>query len=154
MWKNCQWLATGWWFSLGPPVSSTNKTDRHGIIEILLKVALNTIKPNLYNSMLTDIDSFNYNAKLLWKNVKTFWKLSSPPLESRNVSKENSITAQILSLLTDCLDQFLIIQSFLEVTGNLSSPTKKQSIWLAYLYIQTISNRGSFSEKLSAKHVW
>ena len=32
------------WFSLGPPVSSTNKTDRHKITEILLKVTLNTIK--------------------------------------------------------------------------------------------------------------
>ena len=41
----CQWLATGWWFSLGPPVSSTNKTDCHDITEILLKVVLNTIKP-------------------------------------------------------------------------------------------------------------
>jgi hypothetical protein len=29
----------------GPPVSSTNKAYRHDIIEILLKVALNTIKP-------------------------------------------------------------------------------------------------------------
>jgi hypothetical protein len=28
----------------GPQVSSTNKTDRHDITEILLKVALNTIK--------------------------------------------------------------------------------------------------------------
>jgi hypothetical protein len=28
----------------GTPVSSTNKTDRHDIIEIVLKVALNTIK--------------------------------------------------------------------------------------------------------------
>jgi hypothetical protein len=28
---------------LGTPVSSTNKTDRHDITEILLKVALNTI---------------------------------------------------------------------------------------------------------------
>jgi hypothetical protein len=27
--KVCQWLATGWWFSLGTPVSSTYKTDRH-----------------------------------------------------------------------------------------------------------------------------
>ena len=35
--KVCQWLATG------PPVSSTNKTDRYDITEILLKVALNTI---------------------------------------------------------------------------------------------------------------
>ena len=30
-------------FLRGPPVSSTNKTDRHDIAEILLKVALNTI---------------------------------------------------------------------------------------------------------------
>jgi hypothetical protein len=31
-------------FPPGPPVSSTNKADRHDITEILLKVALNTIK--------------------------------------------------------------------------------------------------------------
>jgi hypothetical protein len=41
--KVCQWLAVGRWFSVGTPVSSTNKTDRHDIAEILLKVALNTI---------------------------------------------------------------------------------------------------------------
>ena len=39
--KVYQGLATGLWFSL---VSSTNKTDRHYITEILLKVALSTIK--------------------------------------------------------------------------------------------------------------
>jgi len=33
----------GRWFSVGTPVSFTNKTDRHNITEILLKVALNTI---------------------------------------------------------------------------------------------------------------
>jgi hypothetical protein len=33
-------------YSLDTPVSSTNKTDRHVVTEILLKVALNTIKPN------------------------------------------------------------------------------------------------------------
>jgi hypothetical protein len=43
--KVCQWLATGQWFSPGPPVSSIDKTDCHDIAEILLKVALNTIKP-------------------------------------------------------------------------------------------------------------
>ena len=42
--KVCQWLTTGRWFSLGPLVPSTNKTDRHDITEIFLKVALNTIK--------------------------------------------------------------------------------------------------------------
>jgi hypothetical protein len=41
--KVCQWLATGWWFSADTPVSSTNKTDGHGIADILLKVALSTI---------------------------------------------------------------------------------------------------------------
>ena len=42
--KACHWLATGWWFSAGTSVSSTNKTNHHDITEILLKVALNTIK--------------------------------------------------------------------------------------------------------------
>jgi hypothetical protein len=36
---------TGWWFSPGIPVSSTNKTDCHDVTEILLKVVLNTIIP-------------------------------------------------------------------------------------------------------------
>ena len=38
------WPATGRWFSHGSLVSSTNKTDRHNITEILLKVALSTNK--------------------------------------------------------------------------------------------------------------
>jgi cytochrome c1 len=37
-------IATGRWFSAGHLVSSTSKTDCHDIAEILLKVALNTIK--------------------------------------------------------------------------------------------------------------
>ena len=55
--KVCQWLATGRWFSPVTPVSSTNKTDRHDITEILLKVALNT-KPNPKPSI------FNYGCHL------------------------------------------------------------------------------------------
>jgi len=38
--KVYQLLAHGWWFSLGTPASSTTKTGRHDIAEILLKVAL------------------------------------------------------------------------------------------------------------------
>jgi hypothetical protein len=42
--KVCQWLATGTdSFTPGNPVSSTNKTDRNDIAELVLKVALNTI---------------------------------------------------------------------------------------------------------------
>jgi hypothetical protein len=44
--KVCHWLASGQWFSMGTPVSSTNKTDRHDITEILLKVVLNTMIKN------------------------------------------------------------------------------------------------------------
>ena len=42
--KVCQCLAAGPGFFPGTPVSSTNKTDRHVITKILLKVTLNTIK--------------------------------------------------------------------------------------------------------------
>ena len=44
--KVCQLLVAGLWFSPGTQISSTAKTDRHDITEILLKVVLNTINPN------------------------------------------------------------------------------------------------------------
>jgi hypothetical protein len=40
--KVYQLLAQGQWFSPGTPASSTTKTGRHDIVEILLKVALST----------------------------------------------------------------------------------------------------------------
>jgi len=40
--KVYQLLAQGQWFSPDTPASSTTKTGRHDIAEILLKVALNT----------------------------------------------------------------------------------------------------------------
>jgi len=62
--KFCQWLATGRWFSPGPPVSSTNKTDRHDITEILLKVALSwnkqTNKHHVSGSIATFTMIFGY----------------------------------------------------------------------------------------------
>ena len=54
--KDCQWLATGWWFSSGTPVSSTIKTDRHDITEIVLKVSLNTITLT-HNYIKTNVTS-------------------------------------------------------------------------------------------------
>jgi hypothetical protein len=46
--KVYQLLAHGWWFSPGTPASSTTKTGRHNIAEILLKVALNTKNQSFY----------------------------------------------------------------------------------------------------------
>jgi hypothetical protein len=45
-------FVTGQWFS---PVSSTNKPDRSLITEILLKMALNTINPNLKPCLLLKV---------------------------------------------------------------------------------------------------
>jgi hypothetical protein len=42
-----QLLAHGRWFSPGTPISSTTKTGRHDIAEILLKVALNRINKSI-----------------------------------------------------------------------------------------------------------
>ena len=47
--KAYQLLAYGLWFSPGTPASSTTKTGRHGIAEILLKVALKHQKSNQIN---------------------------------------------------------------------------------------------------------
>jgi hypothetical protein len=52
----------------GPLVSSTNKTDRHDITEILLKMALNTIKPT-NTVVLKDVEMtlFKYLTKEKYK---------------------------------------------------------------------------------------
>jgi hypothetical protein len=57
-------LAHGRWFSPGTPATSTTKTGRHDIAEILLKVALNTknqIKSIIFgfNQMFVPIVKFN-----------------------------------------------------------------------------------------------
>ena len=55
--KVCQLSVTGRGFSPCTPVSSANKTDRHDITEILLKVALNTLnhKNNITASRTTPL---------------------------------------------------------------------------------------------------
>ena len=53
---------------MGTPVSSINKTDRHDITEILLKVALNTI--NQTNQLFQNDDK---NAKLMKTSLTMQW---------------------------------------------------------------------------------
>jgi hypothetical protein len=50
----CQGLAAGRLFSPGTPISSLNKTDRHDIAELLLKLALNTINSNINTSYASE----------------------------------------------------------------------------------------------------
>ena len=67
--KDCQWLAITWWFSPGPPVFSTNRTDRHDITEIVFKVLLNTmatilpIIPNTHTPPPTRIFILTWNLE-------------------------------------------------------------------------------------------
>ena len=63
--KVCESLATGQWFSPDILVSSTNKTDRHDITEIVLKVALRAISLNLL-----------YKNVRNRHNVANSWKLA------------------------------------------------------------------------------
>ena len=64
--KTCQWLAAGRLFSPGTPVFSTNKTYRHDITEILLKVALNTITITLTpNGKIQQTLNFNKKNNIL-----------------------------------------------------------------------------------------
>ena len=88
--KICQWLATGWWFS---PVSSTNKTDRYDIIEILLKVVLNTITRFLTRwwwyllcgKTTCFVEFFNSASSLKWqstgRHVAPFWHIIPIPCQ-------------------------------------------------------------------------
>jgi hypothetical protein len=48
--KVCQWLMTSRWFSPDTLIPFTNTTEHHDITEIWLKVALNTITPNLVSA--------------------------------------------------------------------------------------------------------
>jgi hypothetical protein len=69
--KAYQLLVHGRWFSPDTLASSTTKTGRHDIAEILLKVALNTININLNPAMghslldLLRMQNMSYFCKLL-----------------------------------------------------------------------------------------
>jgi hypothetical protein len=58
-------------FSFDTPVSSTNKTYRHEITEILLKVALNTITHAVFS---TEAEELGQERK--GKNIRKSWIFS------------------------------------------------------------------------------
>ena len=66
----CQWLAAVRLFSPGTPVSASNKTGRHDIAVILLKVALNTISLTHSTSQIGD-------PIIKWNPEINFFELTS-----------------------------------------------------------------------------
>jgi hypothetical protein len=72
---------TGQWFSLGPPVSSTNKTDRHDITEILLNGALSNIKQQQKpNIMTTEKHQILTHLAWVWSGQSLYkiWEMDFP----------------------------------------------------------------------------
>jgi hypothetical protein len=65
--KICHWLATCQWFSL---VSSTNKTDRYDIAEILMKVGLNTITLTLTQTSVQNLTCNHYTLFLIFACIQ------------------------------------------------------------------------------------
>ena len=82
--KVCQWLATGLRFSPGTPVSSTNKTDRHDITEILLKVVLSTI---------------SISPEYSWNTAS--WAIVSQPIKKNIIiSNQGGQMVKVVDLIT------------------------------------------------------
>ena len=67
--KVYQLLAHGRWFSPGTPASSTIKTGRHDIAEILLKLALKTPKIKSKSNILK-LEFANILTVAAWQGVK------------------------------------------------------------------------------------
>jgi hypothetical protein len=94
--KVCQWLAASQWFSPCTPVSSSNKTDCHDITEILLKVALNTIKQTNKQTLTNSFVSCSWNVvtKSSSLNEPPYWILKIQLVNYYNMI-ENKDTAYL-----------------------------------------------------------
>jgi len=92
--KFCQWLAASRWVSLGTPVSSTNKTNRHEIIEILLKVVLNTITLTLLDVKLCQILHTNIFFNCKGHVVEEILNVTSPRWTTAKVGIKHQLINQ------------------------------------------------------------
>jgi hypothetical protein len=128
--KAYQLLAHGRWFSPDTPASSTTKTDRHDIAEILLKVALNT--KNQFKSIKWNV-KFAYKISVVHINCsKWYWRINKTV--KSNKQKTMSKTVGLLTETGNCL---LFPSSFVH-TGGLGlwylTPLSKY-----FSYIVTVS---------------
>ena len=108
---------TGWWFSTGIPVSSTNKTDRHDITEILLKVSLNTIN-HVQTKFTHKLYITNYYISLEFKKSKLFVN-ELCPLKRQNVLV-STLTSKFIhrQILINFIHKIYITSNSLEIQNR------------------------------------
>jgi hypothetical protein len=119
--KVCQWFTAGRWFFLGSPVSFTNKTDRHEIIEIMLKVELNTMNVKL-NLNISYIDTNQLMSLIISPTYKWFFLTTT-------IDKSEW-------LLLNAKEQFIIARtSYISLRWYLlcNRPT-----WLSWIFIELV----------------
>jgi hypothetical protein len=103
------WLAAGRWFSWETPVSSTNKTDRHDIAEILLTMVPNTIALALKQINDVLILYFRNGVALQSDLIKVDTKKDIVQNQGRLLQKrsdgniESNDTPLLASLFTICI---------------------------------------------------
>ena len=108
--KACQWLAAGGWFS------PTSKSDSHDtcITEILLKVALNSITPLLYQWDSHDIWIYNVFFSV-WSLIhqhhtfiKVMWLLNYLAFQSFDLSVPDESYSRNASCGLNLISTFLL----------------------------------------------
>ena len=102
-----QFLAQGRWFSPGTVASSTTKTDRHDIAEILLEVALTHHKSNQIFDiwiLIAPLVSSNSSFKLL--GYPTFWSWACLMSQCCSVCTKLDINVNIILTLVDIKSAF------------------------------------------------
>jgi hypothetical protein len=85
--KVYQLLAHGRWFSPGTPASSTTKTGRHDIAEILLKVALKCQKSKSNLALVKDDQYLNPVKNVIMMTKKNY-------CAKENIQKTSSIKSR------------------------------------------------------------
>ena len=105
--KVCQLLTTGWWFSLGTTVSSTNKTYRYDITEILLKVVINTINQPMF--FFTQRQTIIFTWKQKPDYYFFFFLHEKSMIFPKILSKVSSrCKLQVRSIILQLLGQFIL----------------------------------------------
>jgi hypothetical protein len=102
--KAYQLLAHGCWFSPGTPASSTTKTGRHDIAEILLKVALNTknqIKAKQINQkfLKTQCWLFGFLCTVDWHSAKLIFLFNEKCTYIYIISKYNRLYMNLCRIM-------------------------------------------------------